>query len=40
MNKEARELKDYYLTKEFEDKYNYAGSLGAEVCERGTAIRL
>ena len=40
MSKEARELKDYYLTKEFEDKYNYAGSLGAEVCERGTAIRL
>ena len=40
MNKEARELKDYYLTKEFEDKYNYEGSLGAEVCERGTVIRL
>ena len=40
MSKEARELKDYYLTKEFEDKYNYAGSLGAEVCERGTVIRL
>ena len=40
MSKEARELKDYYLTKEFEDKYNYEGSLGAEVCERGTAIRL
>ena len=40
MSKEARELKDYYLTKEFEDKYNYEGSLGAEVCERGTVIRL
>ena len=40
MNKEARELKDYYLTKEFEDKYNYEGSLGAKVDERGTAIRL
>ena len=40
MNKEARELKDYYLTKEFEDKYNYAGSLGAKVDERGTVIRL
>ena len=39
MNKEARELKDYYLTKEFEDKYNYAGSLGAKVDERGTVIR-
>jgi len=40
MNKEARELKDYYLTKEFEDKYNYEGSLGAKVDERGTVIRL
>jgi pullulanase, type I len=40
MSKEARELKDYYLTKEFEDKYNYAGSLGAKVDERGTVIRL
>lgn len=40
MSKEARELKDYYLTKEFEDKYNYEGSLGAEVDERGTVIRL
>ena len=40
MNKEARELKDYYLTKEFEDKYNYEGSLGAKVDESGTVIRL
>ena len=40
MNKEARELKDYYLTKEFEDKYNYEGSLGAKADERGTVIRL
>ena len=40
MSKEARELKDYYLTKEFEDKYNYEGSLGAKVDERGTVIRL
>ena len=40
MNKEARELKNYYLTKEFEDKYNYWGSLGAEVSESGTVIRL
>ena len=40
MNKEARELKNYYLTKEFEDKYNYEGSLGAKVDERGTVIRL
>ena len=40
MNKEARELKDYYLTKEFEDKYNYEGSLGAKVDERGAVIRL
>ena len=40
MSKEARELKNYYLTKEFEDKYNYAGSLGAKVDERGTVIRL
>ena len=40
MNKEARELKDYYLTKEFEDKYNYEGSLGAIVDESGTVIRL
>ena len=40
MNKEARELKDYYLTKEFEDKYNYEGSLGAKADESGTVIRL
>ena len=40
MNKEARELKDYYLTKEFEDKYNYEGSLGAKADKRGTVIRL
>ena len=40
MSKEARELKDYYLTKEFEDKYNYEGSLGAIVDESGTVIRL
>lgn len=40
MSKEARELKNYYLTKEFEDKYNYEGSLGAKVDERGTVIRL
>ena len=40
MSKEARELKDYYLTKEFEDKYNYEGSLGAKVDESGTVIRL
>ena len=40
MSKEARELKDYYLTKEFEDKYNYEGSLGAKADESGTVIRL
>lgn len=40
MNKEARELKDYYVTKEFEDKYNYEGSLGAKADESGTVIRL
>ena len=40
MSKEAKELKDYYLTKEFEDKYNYEGSLGAKADERGTVIRL
>lgn len=40
MSKEARELKNYYLTKEFEDKYNYEGSLGAKADESGTVIRL
>ena len=40
MNKKARELKNYYLTKEFEDKYNYEGELGACAGEKGTEIRL
>ena len=40
MNKNARELKDYYLTKEFEDKYNYEGELGVDIGEDGTRFRL
>ena len=40
MNKRARELKDYYLSKEFEDKYNYKGELGVSLSEAGTVFRL
>ena len=40
MNKRARELKDYYLTKEFEDKYNYEGELGVDLSEVGTVFKL
>ena len=40
MNKRARELKDYYLTKEFEDKYNYEGELGVSSSEAGTVFKL
>lgn len=40
MNKRARELKDYYLTKEFEDKYNYEGELGVDLSEAGTVFKL
>ena len=40
MKKRARELKDYYLTKEFEDKYNYKGELGVDLSEAGTVFKL
>ena len=40
MNKRARELKNYYLTKEFEDKYNYEGELGVSSSEAGTVFKL
>ena len=40
MKKRARELKDYYLTKEFEDKYNYEGELGVSLSAAGTVFRL
>ncbi len=40
MKKRARKLKDYYLTKEFEDKYNYEGELGVDLNEAGTVFRL
>ena len=40
MKKRARELKDYYLTKEFEDKYNYKGELGVSLSAAGTVFKL
>ena len=40
MKKRARELKDYYLTKEFEDKYNYNGELGVSLSAAGTVFKL
>ena len=40
MNKRARELKNYYLSKEFEDKYNYEGELGVDLSEAGTVFKL
>ena len=38
--KKARELKDYYLTKEFEDKYNYDGELGVRLMGEQTVFKL
>ena len=40
MNKRARELKNYYLSKEFEDKYNYEGELGVSLSTEGTVFKL
>jgi len=40
MKKRARELKDYYLTKEFEDKYNYKGELGVSLSVAETVFKL